>query len=158
MVKLDDLGGLEPGRGQLGEAHHEHRAHREVGGDDAVALGEPRLELGVVVVVEPGGADDRVDAVVRAPPQVGAGRVEVGEVDRDLGAGLGQRIGIGRHDQPGHVDADRFPQVGSGLLGVDRRHQLELGIGGHGLAHGCAHAARRPEDTDSHGTLGTGAA
>ena len=34
VVQLDDLGRLEVRRGQLGEAHHEHRADGEVGRDD----------------------------------------------------------------------------------------------------------------------------
>ena len=37
VVQLDDLGGLEERRGQLGEAHHQHGADGEVGGDHAVA-------------------------------------------------------------------------------------------------------------------------
>ena len=36
VVELDDLGGLEPRCGQLGEAHHQHRADREVGRDHRV--------------------------------------------------------------------------------------------------------------------------
>ena len=36
VVQLDDLGGLEVRRRDLGEAHHQHRADGEVGGDDAV--------------------------------------------------------------------------------------------------------------------------
>ena len=46
-------------------------------------------ELVEVVVGEPGGADDRVDAVLGAPREVLAGGVDHGEVDRDLGAGVG---------------------------------------------------------------------
>ena len=43
VVQLDDLGRLEPRRGELGEAHHEHGADGEVGRDEAVALGEGGL-------------------------------------------------------------------------------------------------------------------
>ena len=40
VVQLDDLGRVEVGRGQLGEAHHQHGTDGEVGGDHAVAQGE----------------------------------------------------------------------------------------------------------------------
>ena len=49
-----------------------------------------------VVGAEPGGADDRVHAVVGAPGDVVAGGVDHGEVDRDLGAGVGQRARAAR--------------------------------------------------------------
>ena len=76
VVELDHLGGLEPRRRELGEAHHEHRADGEVGGDHRV--GRRRLEAGAEVVdvggAEPGGADDRVHAVVGAPARRCRGR------------------------------------------------------------------------------------
>ena len=42
VVQLDDLGAVRTGRGQLGEAHHQHRADGEVGGhDDGVGAPTP---------------------------------------------------------------------------------------------------------------------
>ena len=52
VVELDHLGRLEPGCGQLGEAHHQHGADGEVGGDQAVARGERGGEAVEVVVGE----------------------------------------------------------------------------------------------------------
>ena len=57
------------------------------GRDEAVALGEDARGLVVVVVAEAGRADDGVDAVLREVAQVFAGRIDVREVDRDLGLG-----------------------------------------------------------------------
>ena len=102
---------------------------------------------------EAGGADDRVHAVVGAPRDVLAGGVEHGEVDRDLGAGVGQRTGMAGHLQAG-VDAV-LAQVEPGVHRVDGGDELELGIGEHGAAHGGAHASGRTEHTDSdHRTSG----
>ncbi len=94
VVQLDDLDGVEePGR-LLGEAHHQHGADREVGDhEDADAGGavEPAAQLRQPVVVEAAGADDGVDAVLDAEPQVVHDGVRPGEVDGDLDPGVGQR-------------------------------------------------------------------
>ena len=50
VVQLDDLGRLEVGRRHLGEAHHQHGADGEVGGHDAVALGELLAQPVVVLL------------------------------------------------------------------------------------------------------------
>ena len=59
VVELEHLGGLEERRRQLGEAHRQHGADGEVGGDEAVARRERRLERGEVGVVEAGRARRR---------------------------------------------------------------------------------------------------
>ena len=60
----------------------------------ALALDASNAGAEVVDVggAEPGGADDRVHAVVGAPGDVVAGGVDDGEVDRDLGTGVEQRV------------------------------------------------------------------
>jgi hypothetical protein len=50
-------------------------------------------------------------------------------------------LGFGAGDLA-HVEAD--------VVGIDRRHQLELRVAGDGPAHGRAHAATRPEHSDPH--------
>ena len=64
VVQLDDLGRLEERRGQLGEAHHQHRADGEVRRDQAVRARERGPQRDDVVVGEAGGADHGVDAVL----------------------------------------------------------------------------------------------
>ena len=67
VVKLDDLdlGHVLGGLG--GEAHHQHRADREVGGDEARwRLRRRSAAVAQRVEVEAGGADDDVDAGVEA--------------------------------------------------------------------------------------------
>ena len=118
VVQLDDLGGLEVGRGELGEADHQHRADGEVRCDDRVGL--RRVEAGPEVVDvgggEPGRADDRVDVVVRAPDEGPAGGVDDGEVDHDLGLGVGQGVEVRRDLHAGRVEhragGGRCPRAG----------------------------------------------
>ncbi len=110
------------------------------------------LEAGAEVVEvergEPGGTDDRVHTVVGAPHEVLACGVDHGEVDRDLGAGVGQGNGIGGDLQARGVDAD-LAQVDARVQRIDRGDQLEPGIVEHRLAHGGAHAPGRAEHADS---------
>ena len=94
VVHLDDLDGLEERRGGGGEAHHQHGADREVRDDEHADLGvvtEQLAHLGDAGVVEARRADDDVHAVLDAPAHVVEGDVRLGEVERDLGAGVGDR-------------------------------------------------------------------
>ena len=61
-------------------------------------------------------------------------------------------VGVGVDRQAGDVHADGVAEVEAGVVGVDRPHELELRVGGHGLAHHAAHAPRGTEDsnTDRH--------
>ena len=93
VVQLDHLGRLEERRRQLGEAHHQH-------GPD----GEVRAPPGSCSSVKAVASSSRSSAVrpvvpmtawtpwCGAPRGVGAGGARDGEVDGDLGAGLGQRV------------------------------------------------------------------
>ena len=76
-----------------------------------------------------------------------AGRLEVGEVDDDLGAGVDERGGVGGDVQVA-VDAGGVTEVETGVQRVDRGDELELGVAEDGLAHGGAHAACRAEHPD----------
>ena len=87
---------------------------------------EPAAERLEPLVVEAGGADDGVDAVVDAEAEVVHDDVGMGEVDDRLGAGLAQ--------QPDRV------------VLVDAGHQLEVGGRLHRPAHLRADLALRPED------------
>ena len=84
VVQLDDLGGLEERRRELGEPHHQHRADGEVGRHDAVARGEQMAQLVELGLAETGRAHDRVHLVHRAPAQVAHRRLGRGEVDGHL--------------------------------------------------------------------------
>ena len=95
VVQLDDLGGLEVGRGELGEAHHQHRADGEVRGDHRVgAAASNRAPMSssssAAKPVVPTTACTPWSAHQR---EVVAGGVDDGEVDRHLGTGVGQRVG-----------------------------------------------------------------
>ena len=88
VVQLDDLDRLVEGRGCGGEAHHQHRADREVGRDqdpDPRGVGQRLAERVEPLVVEAGRADHAVQAVADAPAQVVHHHVGMGEVDDDLG-------------------------------------------------------------------------
>ena len=68
VVQLDDLDAVHERRGQLAEAHQQHRAHGEVGRHDGVGAPAHRtasLRRGSGRRPEPGGADHGVDAVRR---------------------------------------------------------------------------------------------
>ena len=90
VVQLDDLDRLVERRGRRGEPHHQDRADREVRARSARrSPGESRQPAAQRVqplLVEAGGADDGVDAVVDAELQVVHDDVGVGEVDDRLGA------------------------------------------------------------------------
>src|SRR5437588_142655 len=143
------------GRGRRREAHHEYGADVEVGSDEAVALAEALVGLGVVVSVETGGADDGVDAVLGAPAQVLLGRLQHGEVDHDLDASVGQALCVGRDHQARHVEADGLAQVEAGVMGIDGGDQLEVGLSDDQLAHRGAHAPRGTEAADPDQGLAT---
>ena len=95
VVQLDDLDRLEERRGGGGEAHHQHGADREVGHDQDAGrrrVAEQRAYVVDLGVVEAGGADHDVDAVLDAPGDVVERDRRLGEVERDLGAGLGDQV------------------------------------------------------------------
>src|SRR5437660_4187539 len=148
MVQLDDLRRLEVRRRQVGESHHQHGADGEVGCDEAVALAEALAELGVVVGVEARGAHHSVHTVLRVPREVLLGRLQHGEVDHDLDAGVLEAVVVRRDHEAGHVEADGLTQVEAGVVGVDGGHELQVGIAHDRLAHGGAHAPGRTEDAD----------
>ncbi len=92
----------------LREMHRQHGADREVRRDEHCDVGpggQPTADLTHPFVVEPGGADDGVDALLDEELQVVHHHVGVGEVDDDLGVAVGQqaqriaRINLGRQRQ-----------------------------------------------------------
>ena len=94
VMHLDHLDGLEERRRGGGEAHHQHGADREVRDDqdaDLRVVTEQVSHLGDPGVVEARRADDDVHAVLDAPAHVVESDVGLGEVEGDLGAGLGDR-------------------------------------------------------------------
>lgn len=94
VVQFDDLRGLEEARRLTGERHRQHRADREVGGDENrhVGLGgEPGPNLIESFVGEARGAHDRVDARPDEELEVVHHHAGMGEVDDDLGLALGEQ-------------------------------------------------------------------
>ena len=84
MVQLDDLA-LGHVRGdRLRDLHQQHRADREVGGDEAVGAASASAAARGGVEVEAGGADDGVDARLQAGADVAERGVGDGEVDDDV--------------------------------------------------------------------------
>jgi hypothetical protein len=147
VVQLDDLGGLEERRRHLREAHQQHGPDGEVGCDQAAAGAERGTQPVEVVVGEPGGAHDRVDAVLGHPGQVLPRRLHVGEVDHHLRAGVGERLRARGEPEVG-VHLGDLAQVEPGVVGIDGSHELELGVVGHRLADRGAHPSRRTEHPD----------
>src|SRR5207245_8798468 len=86
-------------------------------------------------------------AVVGAPRQVLAGRVDHGEVDGHLGARVLEGLGGTRHLDAGRLDAE-LPEVDADVVRVDRRDELQLRVVDDGTAHGRAHASGGAEDAD----------
>jgi energy-coupling factor transport system ATP-binding protein len=132
VVQLDDLDRLVEPRGLRGEAHHQDRADREVRGDQhagrRVAPSEPGPQDVQPALVEAGGADHGVDAVVDAELEVVHHDVGMGEVDDHL------RV-------RGDEGVDR-------VVLVDGRHQLEVVGGLDRRAHLGAHLAAGTEHAD----------
>ncbi len=141
VVQLDDLGGLEERSGELGEPHHQHRADREVGRDDAVARGEQVSQLVELDLAESGRSHDRVHLMHRAPAEVAHRRVGRREIDCDLGVRVGERA-----RRVGDRDAGRNEITG--VKRVDGGDELEGRIGRDGFAHGRAHASSGTEHPD----------
>ena len=114
------------------------------------ALALRRLEAGPEVVDvgrgEAGRADDRVDVVVRAPDEVLAGGVDHGEVDHDLGLGVGERVEMRRDLHAGRVDTE-LAEVDARVQRVDRGDELELGVVEHRATDRRAHAPCRSHHT-----------
>ena len=97
-------------------------------------------ELDQLGLGESGGPDDRVHVVRRAPTDVLPGRVEHGEVDRDLGAGDLELMGFGREP-----DCTR---VGTRVHRVDRGDKLHVGGFVDGATHSRSHPPAGTEHTD----------
>src|SRR4051794_21415838 len=138
-MELDDLGTVEVRRSNLGEAHHQHRADREVRHDRTVAAAELGAEHGNVVVRQASRADNRVHAVHSQPGHGDACGLRHGEVDDDIATGVGQRAQI-----TGHLDAVTRLTYG---LAVDRRNQLEVIVECDRYACGPTEISAGPDDT-----------
>jgi hypothetical protein len=108
VVELDDLGGLEVGRRQLGEPHHQHGADREVRSDDGVGrtrpepLGEPRH----VGVGEAGRPDHGVHAVVGARSRFTRAASTTVKSTTTSAPAAATAVGGGGHLDPGDGDAE----------------------------------------------------
>ena len=105
VVELDDLGGVEVRRRELGEAHHQHRADREVGHDHRVRRRRARSVRGsrsTSSALNPLVPTTACTPLSAHHVEVLARGVDHGEVDRDLGAGVEERVGARRD-----VDARR---------------------------------------------------
>ena len=100
-----------------------------------------------LVSLESARADDRVHAVVGAPREVLASAVDHGEVDRDLGAGVEEHVGIRCHVDAGATDTE-LPEVDACVVRVDRGHELELGVVDDRAADRGTHAAAGAEHAD----------
>src|SRR5699024_6773056 len=89
VVQLDDLGGIEVGRGLLGEVHHQYCGDAEVRCHEHLGPGRGGLHLAYTCqlgLVETAGTDDGVDTVADEPLQVVHDRVGVCEVHDTVGA------------------------------------------------------------------------
>ena len=134
VVQFDHLRRFEVRRGLLREVHRQHRANREVRGDQHTGgriVDQPASDLIEAGVGEPGGADDGVDAVADQELQVVHDGVRMGEVDDDLGGRIGKRT--------------------QRVTGIDFGTQLKIGGIAHRGAHRYTDLARRTQDPDPHG-------
>ena len=142
VVQLDDLGGLEERRRQLGEAHHQHRADGEVGGDEAVARRERRR--GRRRGRRRRSRWCRRRRGCRARRATGSVSRAAGgdrEVDDDVGAGIDEGVEVGST-----MASRRRPRR---RRGGGRPRRRGGGRGRRdGLADGAAHAAAGADDAD----------
>ncbi|SLF51766.1 Uncharacterised protein [Mycobacteroides abscessus subsp. massiliense] len=89
-MQLDDLYRFEESGRLLSELHGQHRADREVGGNQHTRSGavrQPGAHLVQPLVGEAGGADDGMDAVTDQELQVVHDDIGMGEVDDHTGRG-----------------------------------------------------------------------
>ena len=141
MVDLDDLSGVEERRGDLREAHHQHRADGEVRRHEAVRVGERLLETVQVSGGEAGRADDGMDAVHGEPWQRHACGIGDREVHGDVDLCVCERPQFG-----GDGDTvDRRPR----RLWVDCGDEFQFGVCMHGVAHRGTHSTGCPDHSDS---------
>ena len=141
MVQLDHLGRIEvPGR-LLGEAHRQHRAHREVRGHDRVGVAgfSQRANLPQPLGRDAARADDDVDAVRQAPPDSVHDDLGMGEIDRDVGRAV---QGFG-----GSRNRDSLDRIALGRP-IDGSGEVEVRGLGDGAGDMAAHAASRADHPD----------
>ena len=149
VVELDHLGGLEARRGELGEAHHEHRADGEVGGDHGVGLdGSNRARKSsmssALNPVVPTTACTPLSAHQAMLSRAASTTVKSTATSAPASASAS---GVARHLQA-RVDP-ALPQVDPRVHRVDRGDELELGVVEHRVAHRGPHAPGRAEHTNS---------
>ena len=129
VMQLDDLHvRKEPGR--LGrEAHHQHRADGEIGGDQPAQLPLPahRLKLFDLLGLEPCRPDHRVRPGGNDRLGVGESGIGMGEINHHPGAGSGDRAG------------QVVPEIGL-------PHQVEIGVRADGFHQLAAHPSLGPID------------
>ena len=98
------------------------------GRDHAVARRELGGDARQVVVGEPGGADDRVDAV-STPPTPGSRCAASRWVKSTTtsGSACAERFGVGQHEQV-QVEPGHLPQVETVVVGIGGSDELQVGI------------------------------
>ena len=140
VVELDDLGRRHV-LGRLGgEAHHEHRADREVRAEQHLAGTALALER---LHVPPRGPDDAVHARPHAGARVGQGGVRAGEVDHDVQ--LAEDVLERRSQRRVHPGGE--DEVVGGLDRLAGRRAHPAGGPGHSHADHAADRSRpRPQD------------
>ena len=103
--------------------------------------------------LKPGGADHGVHPVGREPVEVLLRRVPHGEVHGYVHRSTVQALGAGA-DLDGGQDLvpGHLPEVEPGVVGIDRGHQLQVGIGGDRRANRGPHPTAGAEhgDTQAH--------
>ncbi len=92
VVQFDDLAGLEVAGRLLGELHHQHCAHGEVGSDQhgsGLAFGD-LADLGEIGRAQAGGAHDHRHMMFQAREDVGPHGRRYGEIHHDVDPGFVQ--------------------------------------------------------------------
>ncbi len=127
------------GRGQLGEARHEHRSHREVGHHQAARSFVPPepAQIGEPLLGKSGGPDHGPKPSPAPSAQVVHHHRRVGRLDHHVGLDL---VGVGNHLQTGEGTAPTVRVVGAG--------ELEVVGGLDCLGHCRGETAARPGDGD----------
>ena len=131
----------------LSEPHQQHRADREVRGDDHA---HGRVAPGVVDL-ESRGADDHVHIVRDAPGDVIRGVHRRGEIDQHADVCVADRIEALDEHEPRVVtlEADRLPERGPGSRVGNGGGERQLGVGRDRPADLASHAAGGPGDPDT---------
>mmetsp|Transcript_6334 Transcript_6334/g.25725 ORF Transcript_6334/g.25725 Transcript_6334/m.25725 type:complete len:413 (-) Transcript_6334:1763-3001(-) len=137
---------------EVEQLEHDVDADAHIGReDDGGALGQPG-DLGLLLGLEAGRADHRLDAQLGADGQMGQRRVGAGEVDQHIGAGEARAYVVAP------VERRMQAAIGGALHGFDQHPAHAPGGAGHGdlQRRGAGHGGLRHQEPALAGAASSG--